>query len=307
MAQSTQHGLWAVVVDSTVLGGITALNVRSGSQVRGEPRSNEVYNRFLSLVEQKPVLTFTTEAIAAALDLCGVVGLDIDGLTNGLIYYAQQHDDGGTRKSGANHRKYVLRDGILIPQRLTVDHRGDASLDYMAAVTYDGVNDPITWSENQSLPAGIADSQRFTIGAVELEAKTLTHITHLELDFGITATPESADSDIWDTIVSIEKIAPTLRLRGKDPTWLKSTTIPLTGLAITHANTNIYLRKRSVGGTFVADATAEHIKLTMEGMATIDQVFDARGNATGETDVVVNGRYDGANTPIVVDTTSALP
>src|SRR3989304_1913011 len=115
MAQSTQHGLWAVVVDSTALGGLPALTVRSGSQVRGEPRSNEVYNRFLSLVEQKPVLTFTTEAIAPALDLCGVVGLDLDGLTNGLIYYAQQHNDGGTRKSGAHPRNSLLRAGTLIP------------------------------------------------------------------------------------------------------------------------------------------------------------------------------------------------
>ena len=307
MSQSTQHGLWAVVVDASVLGGITAQNIRTGTQVRGEARSNEVYPRFQSLVEQKPVATFTTEAIATALGLCGVVGLDIDSLTNGLIFYAQKHADGGTRTAGANHRKYVIKDGILLPQRLTCEHRGDASIEYMAAVTYDGSNDPITWTDNQSLPAGITDAERFTLGPVELESVTFNSKLRFEIDFGIRAEPEAADSDIWDTIVSISQIQPTLRLRGKDPTWLAAASVPLLGKAVTHANTNVYLRKRAAGGTFVADATEEHIKFTFASMATIETVFDASGNATGEIELVMPMIYDGSNTPITIDTTSALP
>ena len=65
MSQNTRHGLWAVVFDSDVLGGITMLRVNTGSQVRNEARSGEVYARHQSLVAQKPVATFATNALAA--------------------------------------------------------------------------------------------------------------------------------------------------------------------------------------------------------------------------------------------------
>jgi hypothetical protein len=113
---------------------------------------------------------------------------------------------------------------------------------------------------SQSLPAGITDAERFTLGPTTLESEALTGITNFNLDFGITARSEGADSDIWDTIVTIEQILGVLTLRGKDPSWFGAGVIPLAGLAVTHANTAVYLRKRAAGGSFVADLTAEHIK-----------------------------------------------
>jgi len=311
MSLTTQHGLWAVVVDNDptstdIIGGITAMNVRTGSEIRNEARSNEVYPRFQSLVAQKPVGTFATSAIAAALDVAGPTGLDLDGLSNGLHFYAQKGADGGTRAGATSHRKYAIVDGILIPRRLTCEHRGDASLEYESVITYDGSNDPVTVTDSASLPAGIADAERFTLGSATLETEALTGLTRFELDFGIKARAEGADSDIWDTIVTIEEIMGVLKLRGKDPAWFKSDVIPLGGKAVTHANTSVYLRKRAAGATFVADGTEEHIKFTFAGLAVIETLFDAQGNATGETELMMPLYYDGSNDPMVIDTTAAI-
>ena len=307
MSQDTQHGLSAVVLDTDVLGGISALSCKTGSEIRNETRSNEVYPRFQSLVAQKPVATFSTSAIAAALDLAGPTGCDIDGLTAGLIFYAQAGADGGTRAGAASHRKYVITDGILIPKTLTCEHQGDAKLDYEAVVTYDGSNDPVVATAAQSLPAGITDAERFTLASCTLESVALDHLIRFELDFGIKARAEGADSDIWDTYVSIEEIMGVLTLRGKDPAWFAAAAVPLEGLAVTHANTAVYLRKRAAGATFVADITEEHIKFTFAGLAVLENLFDAQGNATGETELRMPLYYDGTNDPMVIDTTAALP
>ncbi len=306
MAVTTKHGVYGVVIDSTLLGGITNLNTRTGSEVRNEPTSGEIYARFQSLVAQLPGAEFTTLNIAAALDLCALTGVDVGGLAAGLNLYAQKHVEGGTRAGAASHRKYTLKDGILVPRTLSVTHQGDATLRYEAVGIWDGSNDVITISDSQSLPGGLTDAERFTLGPVTIESVSLAQVRAFELDFGLEVVSEGSDSDIWDTFISIASIQPQITLRGIDMEWFKAANIPLLGKAVTHTNTAIYLRKRAAGGSFVIDGTAEHIKFTAAGLATIDTPFDADGNEAGETSLVVPLKYDGTNAPLVIDTTSAI-
>jgi hypothetical protein len=46
--------------------------------------------------------------------------------------------------------------------------------------------------------------------------------------------------------------------------------------------------------------------MTADGLATIEEVFDAAGTATGETELVLPLRYDGVNDPLVINTASAI-
>ena len=289
-----------------MVGGITQLGLSTGTTVRGDALSGEVFNRFQSLISQAPAAQYTSLMVGLAIDQAGLSGTDVDGLTGGVQLHAQLHADGGTRGGATSHRKLSINDGILVPRRLTCDHQGDAAITYEVLAAYDGSNDPIVILDAQSLPTAPDDNQRFTIGPVTIESVTIDHIRGFELDFGLNASTEGADSEYWDRFVSVKTIQPTLTLRGVDPEWLKAANIPLLGKNATHANTAIYLRKRADGGTWVADNTAEHIKFTMAGLCYIDGAFDANGQALGETSLVLQGVYDGSNDPIVIDTTSAI-
>jgi hypothetical protein len=300
--------LYAVGIGTTVLGGITQQNLITGSMVRGEGRSGEVYSRIQSLVEQKIVPSFTTTSIAAALTACGALGADIGALSGNLALYAQNRVTGGTFSAGATHRKFVISDGVLFPIQLTCQHRGDATLSYGAVVAYDGSNDPILITDSVALAAyGSDQDERFTLGPVELGGITFDKLQALTIDFGIGAVGEGGDSDLWDTIASIRTIQPAITLSGIDPTWFAAAGVPLEGLAGTHANTAIYLRKRADGSTFVADETEEHILITADGMACIDEAFNASGADSGTTSIRMPLKFDGTNAPLVIDTTAALP
>ena len=85
-----------------------------------------------------------------------------------------------------------------------------------------------------------------------------------------------------------------------------SAKIPLTGLKVTHANTAFYLRKRAIGSTFVANGTAQHIKFTAEGLATIDNAMQVSGDEPSSTTLTMPLHYDGTNAPLVIDTASAI-
>jgi hypothetical protein len=306
MAVTQTHGGFQVELDTTMLSGITAYNLGTGTVSANETNSGNVYPEYPFLRGQKPVGSITTVQIARALDNCGLTGTSIAGLAAGLKFYLNKHADGSTRTAGAAHNKYTMTKGLIVPTSLTCDHQGDATLSFDVVIAYDGSNDPIVLAINQSLPAGQLDDQRFTLGPVTLESVLLTQVQQFTITFGVEAVSEGADSDLWDQYSHIRTIKPSLSLTGSDPNWLAAAKVPLTGLKVTHANTKIYLRKWAIGSTFVANGTAQHIKFTAEGLATIDSALDVSGDDSSSTTLTMPLHYDGTNAPLVINTASAI-
>lgn len=306
MTVTRKHGIYAITIGATTLGGITRQNIATGTEVRGEPSSGEVWARFQALYAQKIAPGFTTQAIATALAAVGATGWSLASHGSGLALYAQKHADGSTRASGSSHRKYQFTKGILAPRTLDVDHRGDATLTFEAVIAYDGSNDPLAITDAAAIPSITSDAERFTLGPVAIGGISLPEVRRFSIDFGLDVVSEGADSDVWDTFASVRTQQTVLTLRGIDVEWLKAANIPLIGKAGTHANTTIYLRQRAQGSTFVANGTAEHIKFTADGLAWIDQAFDAGENDAAETALTMRLRYDGTNAPLTTNTASAI-
>lgn len=311
MTVTKKYSLSAVNLNDTsdvLISGITSQGLQPNSQVDREITSGEVYPRWYGISAQNPTAQFTTFHLATALANIGLQGLKISTLATGLELWLQKHLDESTREGTLKHRRFTLTKGMVVPRRLTVSHGPGqhASITYEIIATYDGANEPFTITDDLTLPVAEADDERFAIGKMTIGGKLLAHFQQFEIDFGITAVTVSADSDIWPTFVSVESIAPVITARGIDPEWLKSSNIPLAGLVCTHANTIMHLRKRVIGGSFVIDATAEHVKLTGAGLAHIDNAFDASGQDAAETSLVLPLVYDGTNDPLTIDTASAI-
>ena len=316
MSISKLHTLSAVKIDpdsfsgsAVVLGGIRSQSVFAGTEVRQETTSGSVYSLWQSVYAGAPGARFGTVAVSSALTAMGTTGLAIAATTgSGLTLFGNKKQEGGTRASGSNHISYNIKEGMLLPRRISVDHQGDAVLDVDAIATWDGTNAPIVSSNAASLPTGITDSERFTIGAVQLGTQagdkiTLAQIQNIEFDFGITATAYASDSDIYPTMVTVDTIErPMIRITTSDLTQLAGTNgIPLQGKDLASSHTVIFLRKRARVTTsgYVADATAEHIKIVpLVGCAYHVNIGDygssgANGTATIEIPLV----GDGTNAP----------
>jgi len=308
MTISRMHGLYAVKIGATVLGGIKRRAIRTASEVRQESTSGEVFARFQALYAQKPIAEFSSKHIAAGLDLCGLAGTALTSAAP-LLFYAQKHAEGGVRTSGSNHRIYTMNEGLLLPRRITIEHQGDAEIEYEGLITYDGTNDPIALTDSSAVPA-VTDAQRFTLGRITLTddaagAHIFSQVRRLEIDFGVSAETVGADSDIWDTSCRIIEIMPSITMKGIDIEWFKAANIPLTGLTVRQTGTEILLRKRAAGGTFVAAATSEHIAFGAAGLATVEQMCDASGNALDEVEVKIPLKFDGTNNPLTWDSTAS--
>ncbi len=298
---------YAVEAGATLIGAITRQAVRTGTEVAGEATSGEVYRRFLAIIGQRPGAAFETKAIATALGAAGATGASIADMAGGLSLHAYKTLAGGSREATLKHRKYNATEGLLLPRTLNAPHGQDVTLDYDALFSYDGSNDPVTITDLVTVPAGVTDAERFSIGPSTLESITIASKLSLQITFGIKEALEAADGDIWPTHASIEEIEPELRISGYDIEYLKAANIPLAGKAVTHANSTIYFRKRLHGSDYVADATEEHIKITVDGLAYVDDAFDSSGLENANCTLVVPLRYDGTNLPIAVTLNSAIP
>jgi len=307
MPFTNAYGLYGVSVGSTLLGGITNAALNTGTEVRGEASSGELYPRIKSTVAQKPSASWSTRSIAAALSAVPLLGMKIADLTGGLKLYAQKHEAGGTRVAGAAHKQFQVLKGLIFHGNLSAEHQGDAVINSTALITWDGTNNPIIPSESVTPPTGLTDSERFGLGPVTINGVALSAVRSMELALGINAVTEGADGEIWDRFSSIRTIAPVLTLRGIDPDWFKTTgAIPLIGGPGAHADTILYLRKRADGGTFVADGTAEHIRMTAAGLAFIETPMEVAGSDSSELSLVMPLQFDGTNAPVTINTASAI-
>jgi len=296
------HNLYGVEYGTDKIGGVKALRIETGSESRNEVGDGGVYPTQAPIHAQNPMIEFTTRAIDTALGSIGAVGAAIG--TVDFDAYAQAHDEGGTRKGASSHRQYTVNEGLVVPRRLSCGHQDDAEITYEVLPTWNGTNDPIVITDGVSLPSGFADDERWTLGACTIESFACPWLERLELDFGVEVRREGAASAIWPQFASIVTIKPRLTLRGIDPTWLKSTNIPFAGKAVTHANTAVYLRKRS-GASFASGSV--HLKFTFCGLAYIDQALEADGSDPAGVSLVMPLLHDGTNNPVVVSQNQALP
>lgn len=299
----------SVKYGTTVLAGLENLNAQTNTEVDNKVGIGSIYPPFAVLRGQKPTIQFQTHAIGDLLDVTGLVGADIDD-TNNLIAYFAKMDGQLPDASAANiHRSYTCDRGVLVPRRLTCQHQQDAVID-VEAVLYssDGATEPIAIADDATLPTLARDNVRYTLSGVTVAGIAIGCVTSVSIDFGNGLRTRGCNSDVWDKHIEQPGVQPKITITGIDAEKLAGASIPLKGKGGTHANTILYFRKYSEDGIlFVADATAEHIKIDAEGVAVVTG-HSGQGSDTSELTLEITCTLDGsANAPIGIDTTSVLP
>lgn len=283
-------------------------NLANNPQLDAIITAGETSPTHVALVSQKIAGSFDTHAIATAIDAIGIQPLCIDTDTEpGFTYFLQKFDACGAAAS-SGHRSLLISSGAVVPRRISCGHQGHAILSVDVIVAKESANNAIVLSDAATLPTLTGGGSRWTMGAIKIGNIALTDYTSVEIDFGNNVVTRGTQSDVWDAYVEVNTHSPTITVRGISPAWFKeSGGVPIAGLACTHANTYVYLRKRDPGGAgFVADGTAEHIKFTAKGVASVETAFTGSAHQFTETSLVVRCIKDSSDDPIEVDTTSAI-
>lgn len=295
---------------STVLGGITNMDWGLNPEVKADPGPGSVFPQHIATVAEKPKAMISTQAVAAWLAVTGSTGALIDGTNNFIGYFAKLGADGLPASSNV-HRSYTYSRGLLIPRRLNINARAFATLD-VEALSYssDGTTHPMALSDTATLPTPALDEVHHTIGKVLLGGGSpfaIGCLNSISIDFGSKAEALGCGSSLYDQHIQQPGVAPTITLRGiAGESFAASGGVPPVGTVLTNAGTKIYLRKYAVDGLgFVDDATAEHICLSIVGLAKV-MSHSGSGNQRSEVNIQITTRWDGTNAPITIDTASAI-
>ena len=324
-------------VEANVIRSITQQSLPLGIDLDSEATGGEVYPRFQAVRGVAPRLMFTTLDVAKILALVDFDGVSINSIAGAdkLKAYLNKTVLGGTRAAGSAHKSFQAEHGLIVPRRLSCDHQGNASLSYEAFITDAagdlGTDSALIISEAVALPAITAPTMlRHTLGPLSLTNRAGTgvvvydHLKGFELDFGVDVVVEGSDSDLIGTYPWIRGIAPTVTFRGIDSDWLANTaaaivatetTIPFQTdndtnpgfcRSVIHTQSKFFLRKRLEGGTYVPDATAEHVKMTFKGLAYLENAFDVNGQDLNTMNLIIRAAFDNTNAPVAITLNQAI-
>jgi hypothetical protein len=297
----------AIKVGSNWIGGILKANVTNQARVVAEPTAGSFYPQRITINEIKQTFGFSTNNVATALGLVGFLGL---GLGSGVTIevYEILTLPNGTIAPGTVHRKLAFGEGRIIPKQLACQHRADATLDLeVMGLSTNGTASPMVITESVAVPAALDDA-RHTLGNCTVSGIDVGCLQSLSMDFGLAMESAGCKSNIYDTRIKVSNVVPKVTVTTEDCDIVGDggSQIPLVGKPCTHANTSFRLRKRtSKVGTFVADATTEHIRITCDGVVVPTNVFEASANEDGSSTLEVTGMFDGTNLPFVINTASA--
>lgn len=285
------------------LGGVSAMGMPMNTDI-SEDDNGQIYDSFTSIIAQAPTPRFTTRSVAAALAAIPQNGVCIrsDGTHPGVKFYGEAKSDCQSGEPGAaEHLSYLMDTGLIVPISLSAARRQPARLSVeIDAITPDGLNAPFAADYSETLPTGL-NIDEYILGAMRIGNVIWDDARSMELTFNV----ERGERDpmlggIWPDRASRRKARPRLTVTARDPRKLDDASgIPFVGKSGTHLNTILYFRKRLNGAALVDVATTEHFRMTMSGIVYFDNPFEASGNAPAETTVMISGRHDGTNAPII--------
>lgn len=311
MAITDEYTLYAININKTadvLLKQIVSQSMSAGLRKIIEASDGEVDPRYVAVMDQRPTMGFSTTDIKTALDLAGISGHEIDvddGAQGALEMFFQKLAEGGTRAGAGNHMKLAVNEGILIPVTLSASQGGRATLTYLCVCTYDGTNNPIVIAISQDLAAGTPGTAvLWTLGPIELNGTLVNGIVDVSINFGIDLRIDASDGEHWARFVAIMNRQPSVSFSTPDVGLFN--TLGLSGAAQGATDSLVYLRKLAEGSTRVADATAEHIKITVdEGHINVEDITTEHGQRAGVTGIITP-TYDGTNAILAIDTAAAI-
>jgi len=297
--------LYAVDVGGTLITGIVNQRVDPGIVAQALAADGMADPTYAAVQTQDPTVGFTTQALKAAIDACGISGLGISATP--LILYLQKLGDLGVRASGASHLKLTIARGLLVP-RILQGRRGGApaTIEYALTVLWDGTSDPIVAEADQALAGTPGVDQAYTVGPVRINSASvaLDNTQEITVDFGLQVSVGRKDGEVWPRDAAIISRRPTIRVTSLDAEILS--TFGPSGAAQSDVDSEIWLQKIDRLGTRVPAATAEHIKIAVDDGLITPLPIGASQDGEAEGGLLITPVFDGAAQILAISTAAAI-
>lgn len=259
------------------------------------------FPQFVANTGQRPNITFETSQLATLLGQTGLSGVDLTAGTTSL--YLKKAKQLARREANAStvHTRFLAEQCGLFWTTITARNRGRATASCVLKIPYDGSNEPIVPAGSVALAGTSTASEWFVAGPVKLNGVQFQGVQEITIDSGLRFIEAGSDSDLYDTFVAVEQVAPTITIRTLDATVLS--TMGLNGAAVGGSGFVVYLKAATSGANYASAGSSAHIKFSgTVGQYKVNEIA-AGDNSPAMTEWVITPvGADASTDPITVAT-----
>jgi len=293
MAFALYDGKFDVSGTSWLLSQNRSMSVQANVEVFKGFYSGGVTPQFVSVLQAEPRVQIQTGDLSTLLTKISLTaGYYMTG--SSIVLPFQERAVGGTFASTSNTLSMTRAFGHIASIEAQQGQAAVASLELIPL--WDGSTLPIVISTGVTLDAQ-AFNNEYSLGPAKIGSAALPGLISVTVNpgFRVNLTKHQGNAYTREAFIQIVEPSITWTIEG---TGMQST---LTNLFKAISSTAIqYLRKRTAGGTYVADATSEHIALTLTGGMTVTDTTEASGQENGTISITAHGKT------LAVSQTSAI-
>lgn len=285
----------AVLDDGEVGEAYIALNdatVDFGWTTAHERDASDVYPTITAILSSKPTIQATSMDAKSIID---AVDISLGHAATNLIVYFGKLTAGGAFTAGGVHVSVTGVSGLVAITNITAPHNEVATVQIQHWPVLDSTG-PIVAVTNASLPTATHTPALFTAGPLKFATTDRAH-ARWTLTNAYEVLHESDSGNYQAHTASYRKRNLTVDADVHNP-----------ALAITEGAAGalvLYLRKIATGGARVADATEEHIEITIAAAVMHGSTQGSWGQDMTAS-MKFQARYNGSDAIVAVDTTAAI-
>lgn len=233
--------------------------------------------------QASPMASFSSMDLYNMITSAGIAG-GLSVAAGTIVLPFQQRLQGSTFGGAGTNQTLTAANALAVISSISASQSSDmaiGNLDVHFRST-DGKTEPVTINVDQDLTAQ-AFQAAYKMGPVkgqvgaDVAVAQIEGVTSVTINPGINVSVKAFDGSIWPTLLVIDRIEPTIDLTFEDFDALSRFNATYTSLTSLTA----YLRKLADGGTFVSDATAGHISLTLTGGLVLGQTMSSGEGGDG--------------------------
>lgn len=203
----------------------------------------------------------------------------------GTCHFPQiERANGGTFEATSNLYSLAEIMGIITSITAEGTAPAQANVDIMA-ISADGTTAPIQTSTGATLSAQ-AFVHEFSLGSAKIASTAIPGLTGVNINPGMAVLARLYNGLPYPQETFIQMVQPSITFTF-EKTDLQSTVGMFAAIAST---VTAYLRRRSPGGTHVANGTGSHISFTLTGGITVSDAVQASNQDAGTFSITCHGK-----------------
>lgn len=269
------------------LHGVSNVKVDSGHKEFSEVAAGAFQPSQVGTMQIKAVISFTVSDISvlmAAVGADGVLSIAAANPIGSVDLYWTELANVGTR--GDAHFMATVNLGMFVVKSIKANTDGVATADCELHAIYDGTNEPIAYSDDETQPIASQLVELYTVGKCAINGATIDGVQSINIDFNNDVVHEYAGGEVYSTHVYLKEQKPRIDIVSK--TVQSQSTYGIGGTAQGGTASAVYFQKLANSGTRVAAGTTAHVKFTINANQGRIFISDASANNGDSADTTIS-------------------